>query len=75
MSRSLDQEAVTSTAATHLTESEVVAAISSGDGQVTKEQAIRERAYAIWEAEGRVEGHDLDDWLRAEAEINQSSIA
>jgi len=34
-----------------------------------REQAIRERAYAIWEEEDRPEGKDLDHWLRAEAEI------
>jgi hypothetical protein len=34
-----------------------------------REQAIRERAYAIWEQEGRPDGKDLDHWLRAEAEI------
>lgn len=33
------------------------------------EQAIRERAYAIWEEQGRPHGNDLDHWLRAEAEI------
>jgi hypothetical protein len=32
------------------------------------EQAIRERAYAIWEQEGRPDGKDLDHWLGAEAE-------
>jgi hypothetical protein len=32
-------------------------------------QAIRERAYEIWEQEGRPDGKDLDHWLRAEAEI------
>jgi Protein of unknown function (DUF2934) len=70
MKRSTDQTvATTSTAATRQTEPEVVAAISSADGQIAKEQAIRERAYAIWEEEGR----HLDHWLRAEAEINLSS--
>jgi Protein of unknown function (DUF2934) len=34
-----------------------------------KEQALRERAYAIWEREGRPDGKDLDHWLRAEAEL------
>jgi hypothetical protein len=34
-----------------------------------REQAIRERAYAIWEQEGRPNGKDLDHWLHAEAEI------
>jgi hypothetical protein len=57
-----------STAATRQTEETVVAAISSGGGQ-PREQAIRERAYQIWEAEGRPDGKDLDHWLRAEAEV------
>src|SRR5438132_5584124 len=34
-----------------------------------REQAIRERAYAIWEQEGHPNGKDLDHWLYAEAEI------
>lgn len=34
-----------------------------------EEQRIRERAYAIWEQEGRPHGRDLDHRLRAEAEI------
>lgn len=34
-----------------------------------REQAIRERAYAIWEQEGHPDGKELDHWLRAEAEI------
>jgi hypothetical protein len=75
MKRSLDQKAATSTAATQQTEPEVVAAISSGDGQIAKEQAIRERAYAIWEEEGRPEGRHLDHWLAAEAEIDLSPSA
>jgi hypothetical protein len=37
--------------------------------QPSPEQAIRERAYAIWEEEGRPEGRDVDHWLPAEAEI------
>jgi hypothetical protein len=32
-----------------------------------QEQAIRERAYAIWEQEGHPEGKALDHWLLAEA--------
>ncbi len=30
---------------------------------------IEERAYVLWEQEGRPEGCDLDHWLRAGAEI------
>ncbi len=33
-----------------------------------QEEQIRLRAYALYEARGRDEGHDLDDWLQAEAE-------
>jgi hypothetical protein len=33
-----------------------------------RKKAIRERAYTIWEQEGRPNGKDLDNWLRAEAE-------
>jgi hypothetical protein len=75
MNDALDQNLVTTTAATQQTEPEVVAAIASGDGQIANERAVRERAYAIWEEEGRPEGRHLDHWLRAEAEINISSSA
>jgi hypothetical protein len=33
------------------------------------EQRIRQRAYQLYEQRGRTDGHDLDDWLRAEREI------
>jgi hypothetical protein len=32
------------------------------------EEQIRLRAYALYEARGREDGRDLDDWLQAEAE-------
>ncbi len=35
-------------------------------GALRKE--IEERAYALWESEGRPEGRALDHWLQAEAE-------
>ena len=34
-----------------------------------REEQIRLRAYALYEARGRADGHDPDDWLQAEAEI------
>jgi DUF2934 family protein len=37
------------------------------------EEAIRRRAYELYEERGREDGHDLDDWLRAEAEITAKS--
>jgi hypothetical protein len=33
------------------------------------EGEIRTRAYELFEARGREEGHELEDWLRAEEEI------
>jgi len=33
------------------------------------EELIRIRAYHFYEKRGYGDGHDLDDWLRAEAEI------
>ncbi|MGB8782057.1 MAG: DUF2934 domain-containing protein [Terriglobales bacterium] len=33
------------------------------------EEQIRERAYQLYEQRGREDGHDLDDWLRAESEV------
>lgn len=34
-----------------------------------REARIREAAYALYETRGRVDGHDLDDWLAAEAAL------
>ena len=33
------------------------------------EDRIRLRAYELYEARGREDGHDLDDWLQAEADF------
>ena len=33
------------------------------------EEEIRLRAYSLYEERGRENGHDIDDWLRAEAEL------
>ena len=33
------------------------------------EELIRVRAYQLYEERGYENGHDLDDWLRAETEI------
>lgn len=37
---------------------------------VNVEQQIRDRAYELYEARGREDGHDLEDWHQAEKEIN-----
>jgi hypothetical protein len=36
------------------------------------EEDIRQRAYELFEARGGEEGHELEDWLRAEEEIKGS---
>lgn len=33
------------------------------------EEQIRRRAYELYEERGRGDGHDVEDWLEAEAEI------
>jgi hypothetical protein len=38
------------------------------------EDQIRERAYELYEARGREDGHDLEDWLRAEGEIMERKV-
>jgi len=35
------------------------------------EQQIRSRAYQLYEERGREDGHELEDWLRAEAELSR----
>ncbi|HUV96787.1 MAG TPA: DUF2934 domain-containing protein [Acidobacteriaceae bacterium] len=39
--------------------------------ELTEEQLenIRRRAHELYEARGQEDGHDLEDWLQAEAEI------
>ena len=38
--------------------------------QSNNEEEIRRRAYELYEARGRGDGHDLEDWLEAEDETN-----
>ena len=39
------------------------------DDRESREKRIRERAYALWEAEGRQEGVHEDHWHRARQEV------
>jgi len=34
-------------------------------------EQIRARAHELFEQRGREEGHDVEDWLQAEAEVTQ----
>ena len=37
------------------------------------EEAIRERAHAIWLSEGMPEGREVDHWMRARRELEQEA--
>jgi hypothetical protein len=43
-------------------------------GDPSLEEKIRLRAYVFYEERGREDGHDLDDWLRAEAELTAKAV-
>jgi hypothetical protein len=38
------------------------------------EDRIRARAYELYEARGRDNGHALEDWLRAEEEVTERKV-
>lgn len=42
---------------------------------LNEENAIRQRAYEIWQAEGEPQGDELSHWLRAQAEISRAKPA
>jgi hypothetical protein len=37
------------------------------------EEQIRTRAFELYEERGREDGHEVEDWLRAETEITNTS--
>jgi len=43
---------------------------ASGAG---RDEIIRQTAYAFYEARGHLDGHALEDWLAAEAQVEQAS--
>ena len=45
------------------------------DGGGELQDQIRARAYQLYEQRGRDHGHELDDWLQAEAEFSQVQTA
>jgi DUF2934 family protein len=42
---------------------------ADSDGEL--QDQIRARAYQLYEQRGGDDGHELDDWLQAEAELSQ----
>ena len=58
-----------------------IAATLTGERMMSKDTGCRESAscdeiarvaYSIYEARGRSDGHDVDDWLEAERELTDS---
>jgi hypothetical protein len=43
-------------------------------GHPNLEEEIRRRAHELYEERGREHGHDVDDWVRAEAEVTGSVV-
>jgi hypothetical protein len=56
-----------------ISDSNSAAPVAPSVNSVDREQAIREAAYACFEARGCEPGHELDDWLRAEALVQQAN--
>jgi tRNA 2-selenouridine synthase SelU len=46
-------------------------ASTTGDA---KDEFVRQAAYYYYESRGRIGGHELDDWLRAEAEFERTRV-
>jgi H+-transporting ATPase len=42
------------------------------DEQIDSRELIARRAYEIYEERGRCDGDDINDWLRAEAEVKSA---
>ena len=49
----------------------IKADLQKTDGGSELQDQIRARAYQLYEQRGRDDGHDLDDWLQAEAQSSQ----
>lgn len=45
------------------------ASVTSDQQDLELEDQIRQRAYELYEARGREDGHELEDWYRAKKEI------
>jgi DUF2934 family protein len=48
---------------------------NSNDNGTPTDDAIAKRAYELYLQRGSVSGHELDDWLEAEAELSSEASA
>ena len=51
------------------------ATVTSEPQELELEHQIRLRAYELFEARGREDGHDIEDWLQAETELTKRRSA
>lgn len=49
----------------------VIESAASTLSEAERLASIRTRAYELYVARGRADGHDADDWVQAESEIDQ----
>jgi hypothetical protein len=49
-------------------------AMTRGPHELELENQISLRAYELYEARGREDGHEQEDWLRAEEEITGKKV-
>jgi hypothetical protein len=52
-----------------------ISARETNEEQNLLRELIARRAYEIYEARGRSDGEDMNDWLRAEAEVKSAFTA
>ena len=50
------------------------ATATSEPQELELEHQIRLRAYELYEKRGREDGHELEDWLRAEEELAEKKV-
>jgi hypothetical protein len=62
--------------------SEIIGAYITGERWMAKDtgqnpparEAVAQFAYHLYELRGRQDGHDIDDWLRAEDQLARSTV-
>ena len=52
-----------------------VAEMQMHEEQLSLNDQIRRRAYELYEEKGRIDGHELEDWLQAESELKANAAA
>ncbi|MGH9768821.1 MAG: DUF2934 domain-containing protein [Blastocatellia bacterium] len=70
--RSMDETPETRQSSTMMMEDRASTKAYRENGQTELRDLIARRAYEIYEERGRCDGEDMNDWLRAEAEVKSS---